>query len=212
MESEKDPRSFPPPRLISSRDYGPNRSRSEPRLSKIVEEEICSESSSRDSVSGHQVENDAAAHSHDDDEEKIASESKNEEVEATLPASTEKEEKDVKEEERAPSALKKLDASVLVSTARKWKSRTIAQKMLANRSIAQNNEHQETLDRQVIRACTEIPKTLFADLLDDAIPIVQKAVQMYRHYLGPDDALTLQGMAHIEALKRKRDDNTPDFY
>ena len=30
-----------------------------------------------------------------------------------------------------------LDASVLVSTARKWKSRTIAQKMLANRSIAQ---------------------------------------------------------------------------
>eukprot|EP00118_Oscarella_pearsei_P010149 m.61126 g.61126 ORF g.61126 m.61126 type:complete len:229 (+) comp34973_c0_seq1:3405-4091(+) len=106
------------------------------------------------------------------------------------------------------SALKASLAAI-----KKWRNRTIAEKMLANHSIAKNPEHQDILDQQVIRAYTEIPRSLITDILDEAIPITQKAVQMYRQYLGPTNDLTLQGMAHIEALKKRRQDSrSPAYY
>jgi hypothetical protein len=95
----------------------------------------------------------------------------------------------------------------VVTSAVKWKSRAFGRKA-ADQTIAKDPKHQQILDRQVIRACTEIPRPLLLDVLEEALPIVQKTLQIYTSELGVKDPLTIQATLHLEKLKERLGKNT----
>ncbi|XP_062502715.1 uncharacterized protein LOC134179774 [Corticium candelabrum] len=83
----------------------------------------------------------------------------------------------------------------------KWQSRAVTWK----NTIAKNAQHGKVLDCQEIRSCTEIPRPLLTDILEEAVPVVQKAAEIYKRELGARDPLTTQAVEHLKKLRQRLD-------